>query len=345
MATFTSGTGAVTLSDVAREAGVSSATASRALNGSTRNVRHDAKLRVEAAAARLGYVANAAAQATARGRSTTIAFIVNAISEDYFSPISVGVYRAADRADLMVTMVSTRESVDRAAQIVSNLRGQRPQLVIMAGGRNEERGFDKVISELQAHERDGGRVVVISQSGLPFDTVTVDNYGAARKMAAAMVDLGYGDFTIFAGPERALTPADRTRGFVDELASRGIEIGPDRIMHSDFGRDGGYRSAGEFLRRRSNTTAILSASDAMAIGALARLREAGLSLPGDMAISGFDDLVALRDVVPALTTLRLPWLEVGEKALELGLDDHRGAPRLITLDGHVVLRESTPRLV
>lgn len=335
----------ITLDDVAREAGVSRATASRSLNGSDRTVRTESKRLVEAAAARLGYVANAAAQATARGRSTTIAFIVNAIADDYFSPISVGVFHAADRADLMVTMVSTRDSVDRTASILATLRGQRPQLVILAGSRDQGREFSRVVEALKDHERDGGKVVLISQEGLPFDTVSVDNYTAAREMASTMIDLGHREFTILAGPDKALTSRDRTRGFRDELAAHDIVVRPEQVLHSDFGRDGGYRAASEFLRRRAATTAILSTNDAMAIGAIARLREAGLSLPDDVAITGFDDLVALRDVTPALTTVRLPWLEVGEKAIELGLDGYQGPHRQVTMAGHVIVRESTPRLV
>ncbi|MCM6761253.1 LacI family transcriptional regulator [Rathayibacter sp. ZW T2_19] len=340
-------TGPATLEDVAALAGVSRATASRVLNPSARTVGAANRKKVEAAAAELGYVVNASAQTIARGRSDSIAFVVNAIPDDYLSPIAAGVFHAADAADLMVTMVSTNESAARARRIISVFRGLRPRLLILAGSRHvDDAAFGPVVDELRAFEADGGRVVVIGQVGLPFDTVSIDNVGVGRAIARAFLDLGYEQFTVFAGPAKAVTPRDRADGILAEFADAGIHLPPDRIITGAFSREGGYVAAGEFLRRRSDTEAILATADAVALGAIARLREAGVKLPGDVAISGVDDLLALRDVTPALTTVRLPWNEVGVIALELGLEPApTDGPRTRTLSGHVVLRESSPRLV
>ncbi|NQX12677.1 LacI family DNA-binding transcriptional regulator [Microbacteriaceae bacterium VKM Ac-2855] len=333
-----------TLDDVARAAGVSRATASRALNGSVRNVREELRGKVLAAARDLGYVANFSAQSIARGRSQSIALIVNSITEDYFSPIAVGVFRAAGQGESMITMVSTNESSARAARIASALRGQRPRLVIVAGSRHlTDPDYDRVVEELRSYEEEGGRVIAISQPGLPFDTLSIDNVGVGRLIVKRYLELGYREFTVFAGPEDAATPRDRAAGIVSALAEAGIEINGERVIHSAFTREGGYVAAGEYLRRHGPTEAIIATADAIALGAIARFREAGLQLPGDLAISGVDDLVALRDLTPALTTVRLPWNEVGEVALRLGLGEAAAQPRLLSFDGHVVVRESTPR--
>ncbi|GMA34813.1 LacI family DNA-binding transcriptional regulator [Demequina litorisediminis] len=128
-------TSPVTLHDVAREAGVSLATASRSLNGSTRNVKAANRERVLEAAQRLGYSANASAQAVARGTSTTVALLVGDISDPYFSSIAAGVVGAAEDNHLIVTMAETRRDPEREVELVRTLRGQRPRAIILAASR------------------------------------------------------------------------------------------------------------------------------------------------------------------------------------------------------------------
>ncbi|WP_017589852.1 LacI family DNA-binding transcriptional regulator [Nocardiopsis ganjiahuensis] len=336
----------VTLADVAREAGVSHATASRAVNGSVRNVRPEYRSRVLAAAERLGYVVNPAAQAMAGGRSDQIAMLVNGIHDDYFSPIASGVLRAAETADRMVTMVSSNNSVQQAVRVVSSLRAQRPRAIILAGGRSVTATAweERLVEELRAYECEGGRVVAISEEGLPFDTVALDNQRAGVDLVDALADLGYREFAVLAGPPEASTAHDRVLGFRAALERRGLELGEDRVLHCVFDRDGGYAAAGEYLRRHSPAQAVLAISDTVAVGAMARFREAGLSLPQDLAVAGIDDVPALRDVEPALTTVRLPWGEVGRIALDLASNPSEEGPRVVRRHGHVVLRRSTPPL-
>lgn len=340
-------TGRVTLTDVARHAGVSHATASRALNGSSRNVRADYRDRVLAAAEELGYVAHSAAQAVARGRTEQIALVVNGIHDDYFSPIASGVLRAAETDDRMVTLISSRNSSQQATRVVASLRAQRPRAIILAGGRSVSVGaWDRhLVDELSAYEGEGGRVVAISEEGLPFDTVALGNHAAGHELAVELTDLGYTEFTVLAGPPEARTAHDRVEGFRDALRERGIDVGGSRVIHCEFDRDGGYAAAGEYLRRRTPTQLVFAISDTVAVGAIARFREAGLDLPGDMAVAGIDDVSALRDVTPSLTTVRLPWPEVGRIALDLVAATSDQGPRVVRKRGHVVLRESTPPVV
>lgn len=127
--------GQVTLEDVARHAGVSLATASRALNGSERKVRADLQERVLASAAVLNYTPNAQAQAMARGRTNVIGLIVHDIADPYFASIAAGVIDTADAEGLLVTLASTGRSPQREVQHVANLRAQRAQGVIIVGSR------------------------------------------------------------------------------------------------------------------------------------------------------------------------------------------------------------------
>ena len=143
-------TSAPTLHDVARAAGVSLATASRVLNGSTRTVAEAYRVRVQASAAELGYTANVSAQATARGTSAIIALLVADIADPYFGLIASGVARGADEAGLVVTISITERDPAREARLVRALRGQRPRGLILAASRTTESSHPTVRAELDA---------------------------------------------------------------------------------------------------------------------------------------------------------------------------------------------------
>lgn len=140
--------GSATLHDVAREAGVSLATASRALNGSTRKVADAYRERVEQAAARLGYTANLSAQATARGTSAIVALLVADIADPYFGQLAAGVARGADEAGLVVTVAITERDPARELRLVRALRGQRPRGIILAASRTSREMSDELRTEL-----------------------------------------------------------------------------------------------------------------------------------------------------------------------------------------------------
>lgn len=335
----------MTLEEVAREAQVSIATASRVLNGSDRRVRADNERRVLEAAERLGYAVNVAAQTTARGHGGGIALLAKDIADGYFSPIASGVLRAAEEADLILTMGSTSGQGSRALRMLANLRGHRPRAIIVAGSRTtDDRSTDQLVRALQQYEEDGGRVVVISQPGLPFDTLSVENVSAGRDLALALHGLGYRRFAILAGPSNVLTARDRTRGVTEALGELGIEVPVSNVISCPMTRDGGYAAAGELLTRHADAEVVIGVHDSMAVGALARFREASATLPVGLGVAGFDDIPTLRDVTPALTTVNLPWNQVGRRALDLALTD-QGPDRVDEIfRGHVIVRQSTPAL-
>jgi len=351
-------TSPVTLHDVAQEAGVSLATASRALNGSSRTVNDAYRQRVLAAASKLNYSTNLSAQAVAKGSTTSVALIVGDISDPYFSSIAAGVIKGSDDAGLIVTMSVTERSTQRELELVRALRGQRPRVIILAGSRSSEEEHQGALAqELQAFESNGGRVVFVSQHELPFDTVRIDNYGGARALALELVALGYTRFAAITGEHALLTATDRLAGFSDGLASHGIMIAPDHIVTGAFTRDGGYAGALELVDRGiDDVELVFAVNDVMAIGAMSGLRSRGIEPGRDIAIAGFDDIQTVRDVTPALTTVSIPLFEVGESALAVALRPRdggdgdgdgvgvagAGAERDVAVATSVVLRASTP---
>ncbi len=335
----------MTLHDVAREAEVSLATASRALNGSTRRVRDDLRDRVLAAAAALDYTANAPAQTMARGRSNVVGLLVHDISDPYFSSIAAGVMRAAEQHHLLVTMASTNRQEQREIEYLATLRGQRAAAVILAGSRTSDRASRQRLGrELAAFESAGGRVAMISQVRLPVDTVTIENRAGARALATELADLGHRRFAVLAGPRHLLTARDRLVGFREGAISAGGSVDPAEVVYGDFTRDGGYRSMLSLLDRGHDATCVFAVNDVMAVGAMAALRERKVQLPRDMAVAGFDDISTLRDVTPSLTTVQVPLEAIGAVALELTLQPVRAERRVERVKGEVVLRESTPPL-
>lgn len=337
--------GTVTLQDVARHAGVSLATASRALNGSERRVREDLKARVVASAVKLNYTANAHAQAVARGRTNVLGLVVHDIADPYFSTIAAGVMAAADSRDLLVTLASTGREPDKEVRHVAALRAQRARAVILAGSRRAgtpRRG--ELARELASFEDSGGRVVMISQAQLDLDTIVLENRAGARHLASSLVECGYRRHAILAGPKDLLTAADRTEGYQRGLASSGLSLPPPVKLHGEFTRDGGYAAMASMLDRIDELDCVFAVNDVMAVGAIAALREHGFTVPRDVAVAGFDDIETLRDVAPGLTTVRLPLYDVGVQALSLVLEPPVAKRRVRRIAGAVILRESTPAL-
>jgi LacI family transcriptional regulator len=335
------GAGPVTLMDVANEAGVSLATASRAFNGSTRNVGEGLRQRVFDAAAKLNYSANAPAQAMARGRTNVVGLVVHDIADPYFSSIAAGVMKAAEEHHLVVTLGSTLRRPERELEYFAALRGQRSRAVILAGSRlNNSHLLGALRQQIEAFQQSGGRVVMISQQKLPVDTVVLENRAGARALATELAGLGFRRFAVLAGTRELLTARDRLVGFKDGLSKAGL--GAPLVIEGDFTRDGGYSAMAELLATKQNVDCVFAVNDVMAVGAMAACRDHGLRLPDDLALAGFDDIATLRDVTPALTTVRLPLEAIGAAAVEMILTADDQPPRQKRIRGDVIIRASTP---
>lgn len=335
-------TRAARLSDVARLAGVSAATASRALNGSDRGVREANRAKVLEAAKTLGYTTNVAAQAVARGRNHGVTLVVKGIPDDYANPIISGVVTAAQRRGLPVTITSAGTNPADLVEAVQNARSHRPDILMITGGRaTDDSTIPELVDALQRYEAEGGRVVLITQPGLPFDTVAYENHKGGYDMAKTLAGLGYRDFAVISGLKHGLTQRDRTAGFIEGLAEAGIPLPADRILIGEFNRDAAYAMTGDLLRRGIPVDAIFAVNDAMALGVLTFLRDANRTI----ALAGFDDIKALRDVTPSLSTVHLPWDQVADEALTMAMGPRGDEPRTTMIEGHVVVRESTPPVV
>lgn len=353
---------ACTLYEVARHAGVSLATASRVLNGSSRRPGDDISERVKASASELGYIANAQAQGLAKKNSGMLGLILHDISDPYFSTIARGVQDSVQDQQKVVLLASTGGGPASERAAVATFAARRADAIVIAGTRTDTPAAAEenklLLIELRRYKANGGRVAVIGQpivGSVPddgFHIVPLPNRKLSQRLAVELAGAGHRRFLILAGPEGLVTSDDRLAGFQEGLGQAGME--PAEVHRTGFNRDGGYHAAvtlaAELAGRvgpgktdlpgDSPALCVFAASDVMAIGAIAALREHSLRIPEDVAVAGFDDIETLRDFTPALTTAQLPLADLGSEAVSQVLsDDVPGEP--VMTEGHVILRRST----
>lgn len=191
-----------TLSDVAEEAGVSLATASRVLNGAAgRTVGAAFRDRVLRAAEELGYTPNAQAQAVARGASTLVGLLVHDISDPYFSAIAAGVTETAEDMGTTVVLATTRQRKERELEYLTTLRAHRARAIVLVGSRWDDDGYNaRFKQEIEAYLRLGGRVAAVSQNRMGVDTVQPLNRAGAKALARQLVESGHRTFAILGAP-------------------------------------------------------------------------------------------------------------------------------------------------
>jgi LacI family transcriptional regulator len=344
---------AVRLTDVARDAGVSLATASRVLNGSDRVPGRDVADRVRSSAARLGYVTNAQAQALARSRSGLIGLVVHDISDPYFGEIARQIQQRVFASGTQVLLTQTDRDAETETRAIRALIAQRVDALVLVGSSSYGTASDETLTAmLEGFERNDGLVVGIGQSPGVGRTIDVGDADGARALATALVVEGHRRFAVVGGHGPVPAAAHRTGGFLAGLAEAGLEA--ELSTEAPLDRRGGHALAREVaahLRERpvarTGPLCVFAPADVMALGAIGELRRQGLRIPQDVAVAGFGGIPAGLDASPMLTTLALPLEQIAEQAVEWLLGDQGGSrgdagrSAAWSAPGTVELREST----
>ncbi len=326
-----------TIRDVAKAAGVSVATVSRALNGAD-NVLPDTKARIVAAAAALRFTPSGAARSLIMRRTDTIGALLPDLFGEYFSELIRGIDQAARARGLHLLVSSSHGHADEAAAALRAMSGRVDGLIVLSP--HADAGFlsDNLPLGLPA-------VLLNSGAQTPgHATFAVDNFGGARAMTQHLVARGHRRIALIGGPAANHEARERQRGYL-----AGLRTGAKaRLYDGDFTEDSGF-AAGRAMARagaKERPDAVFAANDMMAIGCMAALAEAGLRVPADVALAGFDDIPIARYVTPALTTVRVGIAELGRRALEglvAALESPAGAAaRHETVATELVLRQSCP---
>jgi LacI family transcriptional regulator len=327
-----------TLADVARHAGVSTATASRIINGSPKPVADTLRERVLAAVAELQYVPNAHAQMLARSNRSAVGVIVHDVSDPYFAEITRGLQRVATAHGRLVIICNSFREPDRELQYLDLLHAHQVAAIVVAGsGYLDPETSERLDARMRAFEATGGRITVIGRHGRVGDAVLPDNEEGGFLAGDHLFALGHSEVGVIAGPEALTTTADRLAGIRRAARAHHRRLPKQRIVHADFTRDGGAAAAMQLLAAHPRLTAIAALNDSMAIGALAALRSAGRVL----SVIGFDDMPIARDVTPALTSVRLPLTDIGERAMAMALGEPGAGPRTERVGAELMSRDST----
>ncbi|MEU8228257.1 LacI family DNA-binding transcriptional regulator [Actinoplanes sp. NPDC048967] len=329
------------LVDVAERAGVSLATASRALAGRD-GVSEEVANRIRQISRDLGYVANPYARTLAGGASSTVGLVVHQVDDPYFSEIAGGVIQVADEQSLLVQICHSGRDPDHELRQIRNLIAQRVGIIIVAGsGYDDPRIEAEAKADLSAFQSLGGRVAVIGRHSLGVDAVLPDNEAGGRALGDHLVELGHRRIAVAAGTPGLTTVADRLAGVAASLRAHGLSLDDLPVVHTDFTRDGGRAAADRIIDEHPDTTAIVALNDAMAMGVLSALRTRRIAVPDRMSVVGFDDVSVAADLAPSLTTVRLPMTDMGRMALDLALKPRSARPRRRPTGHQLVVRDST----
>jgi LacI family transcriptional regulator len=331
------------ITEVARLAGVSAATASRVVSASDYPVSAPTRERVLEAARTLDYVPNALARGLLKSTIPVVGVIVHDITDPYFSEIVRGVEDAASPAGYLVITCSSDRIAERENSYVRLLRSMRAATLIFAGSGlddpalNEE--MPKHVAAMRAY---GAAVVHLSPHAFGEPEVSVDNAGGIASMVAALVGLGHRGIAFLAGPTSLYVARQRLEGYRHGLTEAGLGFDERLVVSTAFNQEGGALGVDTLLGRETPFTAICCASDLLALGALRRLAERGIEVPRDVSVAGFDDIQTAAMTAPSLSTVRLPLHEIGrlgfafaERLLAGGRPGHRVLPT------ELVMREST----
>ena len=335
---------AVTLAAVAQRAGVSPATVSRVLNGDY-PVAVETRKRVERAVRELDYVVNAHARALLHATSGIVGAILNDLSDPFFALVFRGIQNASGDMSRLVVTCNTNGNPDREFTYIEMLRRQRADAVIIVGAGPEDAGYRRQLAaQARGLRAQNSRLVLCGRPkpirDAPANVVTFDNVGTGRTLVEHLVGLGHRRIAYLGGPVGRTTSNDRHRGFVEGLDAAGLPVDEQLVADGDFTRDGGYAAATRLIESGADFTAIIGGNDQMAIGVLVALRDAGLSVPGDVSVVGFGDIPIAADMIPALTTVHLPLEEAGRQALSLAFAP-QGPTKTVTLPHTLVVRDSS----
>ena len=326
---------AATLDEIAELAGVGRSTVSRVLNNDPR-VREATRERILEIVRRENYQPNFAARTLASGRSDVIGAVVpmalpSVFTDPFFPQFLGGIAAACDAADaLLMLWLAPPETERRKADKLGPVDG-----LIVAAHVTE----DPFVEALRA----GGKRFVLYGRYQADDVsyVTVDDRASARGIVSHLLRVGHQRVATITGPQHMFEARDRLDGYFDALRDFGMEQSPDLVVEGDWSEPSGYQAMRRLLAAKPD--AVFAANDSMALAALRAIREAGLRVPEDIALAGFDDIPAAAAADPPLTTVRQPIRRLGEVAAQTLLeiiDDPTGSPRRVILPTELVVRAS-----
>jgi len=332
---------ATTLKDVARAAGVHPATASRALDPSRMSlVTPEKRLRVQQAAADLGYQMNTFARSLRKGASGMVGVVVADVSNPFLPPILSGVEQEIRTEGLLLLIAETHDDSATLGEILDHFQSRHVDALIVCAAHRGDAG--KIRSVAQAVPV---VLAVRSLEGVDLPTVTHDDFLGGQLAARHLVDLGHRDLAQLRGPADVSSFSGRAAGFESVLATTTARD----VTGTDAARtpttEEGFRLTLQLLEQRQDPpTALFAHNDLMAVGALDAIRKLGLRCPDDVSVVGYNDAPMSDHLQPSLTSVRLPGHELGRRAAQMALAVVQGGSdtnELEKLPPELIVRDSS----
>ena len=323
---------------MAREAGVSTATVSHVING-TKYVTDDTRKRVLDAIKRCEYHPNAHARSLASGRSNMIGLLISDISNPFFPEVVKSIESAAFERGYNVILLNTNYDPERAADYVRRLSELKMAGVALMTSELDSELFEAITRRQTSVVFDSHDV-----AGERMGNICVDYAAGIEEAVRHLVSLGHRRIAHIAGASRIPSGVIRREAFLDFMKRYLPDEPEPSVYEGDFRLDGGRRAASEILAAPELPTAVIAANDMMALGAMREFRKAGLSIPSDISVVGFDDIAFAALSEPPLTTVCSPRAEIGRRVVETLVNmiehpEHKGSE--LRIPTHLITRDST----
>lgn len=299
-----------------------------------------------AAVESLHYVINVHAKALSRGVAGPIALVIPEITGPSLAHVAAGVEQEAASRGRLSLVCATHGDPEREDDLVQLMREQHAAAVILVGGVDADDAYHRRMAEYAtALDAAGSRLVLCGRPPLPgrapATVVEYDNRGGAFQAADHLLSAGHQKILFLGGVPLNSSAIQRRAGYRQALRAHGIPYREDMDIPGAYNRGSGYQRTRDALKAGFEFTAVFADTDLVATGAAAALREAGRSLPDDVSIVGFDDLHFAADLTPSLTTVRVPFEDLGRTAVRLALNpDHSGSDDHVVLSTQLVIRDS-----
>jgi LacI family transcriptional regulator len=297
----------VTIRDVAEEASVSATTVSRVFNHD-HLVNSKTREHVMSVARRMGYSPNATARSLSQGRTRSLGILLPAPHGEFFSELIRGVDDVAQHSDHFLLIASSHYDPEEGRSALQSLSGRVDGIVIMT---------PRVQSDALMDGLELGVPVVFVNSELgdtPYDLFSIENREGAVRVVTHLIEQGNTRIAAITGPAGSADAEDRLAGYYDALERHDLSEGP--IVEGAFTQESGYEAGQQIADGPERPDAVFACNDYMAIGAMAAFREAGIHVPNDIAVAGFDDIASARYASPSLTTVHVPVYDIGRRAGE-----------------------------
>ena len=325
-----------TMTDVGRAAGVSATTVSLILNGRDSKISAETRTRVLGAIEELGYRPNRTAQGLRLGKTSTIGFLTDEIAIQPFSgPMIAGIHDLTWEERSLLLMVNTTRNPSRLKAAVEDLVDRQVDGLIFAAMGTRQVDFPVVPKHVPA---------LLVNAFTPDDSlpsILPDELAGGRAAIEHVLSLGHRRVTFIAGRAAAWATKMRVQGYLEGLEAAGLDPVKNPVLHGNYRIDTGYELTMQVMKRRHRPTALLLGNDQMAAGAYLALARLGLSIPDDVSVVGYDDEALAADLAPALTTVRIPFYEMGRLAAQHTLGGTVGSLPTRTYEPCTVVHRSS----